>query len=273
MLATVQQESNPFAPKPTKARTLPSILERDDQGLVVWITGDPARVVIDLLGLSASQERDVRRVIEERDRLLVDAAIVNADKIVRALQAKRADDMVQYDEFARSFASSLGLLTRRGAIHVDVQIREELGRVKNQDLSAIVREYNLARTADERARMEAEAAAQGVELAEFFLRDSTILQRLMHRDIVADASRLLHDRLGGEAALAEAHPELAGVVGSIGFWPAMSRLSESQLAEFVSARTGVEVRFPSPEGDAALAPVGGGMVQPDDVQSRPEGEG
>lgn len=271
MAGAAQQESNPFAPKPPRARQLPSILERDAQGQVIWIDGDPARKALELIGLSDRVSAEVDRIIAERDRLLLQGAIVNADKIARAFQAQRADNEAQYDEYARAFAASLGPLSRRGTIHNDPQVREALGRVKRQDLNTVVREYNLARAREERTRMEAEAAARGEELAEFFLRDSTILQRFIHRDTVAGASRLLKERLGGGAALVSAHEEVRVTLESEGYWAAMSELTAAQLAAFVFDRTGVEVRFPSPEGDAALAPLVGTPVL--DPAADPPGQG
>ena len=257
MSGAAQQESNPFAPKPPKARQLPSILERDDQGSVVWVDGDPARHALTLIGLSQRVSAEVEQILAERDRLLLQAAVANADKIVRALQAQRADNQAQYDEFARAFGASLGPLRGRNTIPNDSQVRETLGRVKRDDLSAVVREYNLARAGEERARMEAEAAARGEELAEFVLRDSTILPRCIARDTVTDAARMLEERLGGGAALISAHDGLAATLESEGYWAAMSELTAAQLAAFVNDRTGVEVRFPSPEGDSALAPLVG----------------
>ncbi|MEQ8845163.1 MAG: hypothetical protein RIB58_09940 [Phycisphaerales bacterium] len=276
----VQQESNPFAPKPPKARPLPSMLDRDADGSVIWVEGDPARRALELLDLSESTRRAVDEIVAERDRQLREAAIVNADKIVRALQAWRDGAEVEYDAFGRYLMSSLGPIGRRGAIHVDQTVREVLSRSERGDLNAVVREYNLARVAEERERLMAEAADSGEELAEIMLRDSTILQRFMQRDVLADASRMLHQRFGGDAALAEAHPELEGTIQEDGYWAAMSKLTDAQLSAFVRARTGLEVHFPSPEGEEALVPLSAtageqGVPQPENKpdHSGPGGEG
>ncbi len=253
--AAAQQEANPFAPKPPKARQLPSILERDEQGRVVWLEGDPGRYAIELIGLSDRVASEVGEILEERNRLLVQAAIVNADKIVRAFQAERSGNEAQYDEVARAFSASLGELTRRNTIHNDSEVRETLGRVKREDLSTVVREYNLARAREEQAEMEAEAAARGEELSEFVLRESTILQRFIARDMVADGARMLEARLGGAEALLSRHQGLRQTLEAEGYWAAMAELTSAQLAAFIVERTGVEVRFPSPEGDASLVPL------------------
>lgn len=247
------QESNPFELRQPKARELPSILERDAQGRVVWLRCDPSRKAIEVMDVSAADRRTMERLLAERDAMLLRVAVPNTDKIVRALEAVRTDETMRFDAFGRKIMDSLGEFGRRGAYHYDAAVRKALSRGVYTELNAIVREYNLARTAE--ARESLLARAEEEELTEFVMRDSTILQRFMQLDVAADAARMLRDHFGGDEALAKAHPELADTIEIDGYWVAMSQLSNEQLAEFVSFRTGLEVSFPSPEGEQALAPL------------------
>lgn len=245
------QEVDPFAPAPPKARTLPSILERDADGEVIWIEGDPARRAIEVMDLPADQRRTMERILAERDDQLLRVAVPNTDKIVRALEAWHDGEEVEYDAFGRRVMTSLGEFGRRGAFAVDAEVRRSITRGLYADLNDVVREYNLARVADERE--EVLAAAEGTEVPEILLRDSTILQRLLQLDVIADASRMLKQRYGGDDALLQAHPELADTLKSDGYWAAMAELSNAQLTAFVFDHTQLEVRFPSPEGEEAIA--------------------
>ena len=261
-VVAAQQESNPFAPKPPKARELPSILERDAQGRVIWIEGDPAHRALDEMNLPSSVRTEVDRLLTERDRQMLQAALPNTDKIVSLLEAWREGTQAEFDVFGQFLLSSMGGFVRRATIHNDPQIRAALTRPQRNDLNTIVREYNLARVAEARQRIEAEAAARGEELPEILLRDSTILQRFIQRDVIADVTVMLHESFGGDDAFVSAHPELAGVVAEDGYWVAMGRLTDAQLTAFVRDRTGLEVRFPSPEGQAALSPSAGQTLEP-----------
>lgn len=244
------QEIDPFAPAPPKARELPSILKRDADGKAIWIEGDPARKAIKVMDLPTVQRRALERLLAERDDQLLKVAVPNTDKIVRALEAWRDGEEVEYDVFGRHVMASLGAFGRRGAFVVDAEVRKNVTRGIYTDLNDVVREYNLARVADEREELL--AAAEGSEVSEVLLRDSTILQRFQQRDVIADASRMLKKRYGGNDALIQAHPELADTLQDEGYWAAMSELSDAQLAAFVFDHTQLEVRFPSPEGEEAL---------------------
>lgn len=245
------QTTDPFAVAPPAVRTLPSILERDAEGKVVSLDGDPARRAIQVMRLSATERRDLNAILRERDAQLLRAAIPNTDKIVQSLEAWRNGNEMEYDAFGRGVMGSLGQFGRRGAFVVDAQVRQKLGRGAYGDLNTIVREYNLARVAQEREKMLEQAGSE--EIAEVMLRDSTILQRLQQRDVLADAARMLKRQYGGDQALIEAHPELEETIRTQGYWAAMSTLSDTQLERFVFDRTQLEVRFPSPEGEEALA--------------------
>jgi|GEM_PF-4234753 len=247
------QESNPFVLKQPTARELPSILKRDAEGRVVWIEGDPSRKAIDVMDVSTSDRRTMERLLAERDAQLLRAAIPNTDKIVRALEAVRTNETMRFDAFGRKIMDSLGEFGRRGAYNYDAVVRRALPRGVYTDLNAIVREYNLARIAEERAVLL--ARAQEEDMTEILLRDSTILQRFQQLDVAADAARMLRDHFGGDEALAKAHPGLAATIEADGFWVAMSELGDEQLAEFVSDQTDLQVSFPSPEGGEALAPL------------------
>lgn len=244
------QESDPFAPAPPKARELPSILERNAQGEVIWIEGDPARKAIKVMDLPAAQRRVLERILAERDNQLLRAAVPNTDKIVKSLRAWREGEEVEYDAFGRHVMASLGDFGRRGAFAVDAEVRKNVTRGIYTDLNDVIREYNLARVAEEREELLAEA--EGTEVSEVLLRDSTILQRFQQRDVIADAARMLKKRYGGDEALIQAHPKLAETLQSEGYWAAMSELTDAQLAAFVFDHTQLEVRFPSPEGEEAL---------------------
>lgn len=249
------QEGNPFELKQPTARELPSILERDAQGRVVWIKGDPSRKAIEVMDLSASDRGTMERLLVERDEQLLRAAVPNTDKIVRALEAQRADETMAYDAFGRKIMNSLGAFGLRGAYNYDAAVRRAIPRNVYSDLNAIVREYNLARVAEGREALQ--ARAQQEEMSEILLRDSTTLQRYQQLDVVADAARMLEDHFGGAEVLARAHPELADTIDADGYWVAVSELTNEQLAEFVSDRTDLDVSFPSPEGAEALAPLAG----------------
>lgn len=244
------QESDPFAPAPPKARELPSILERNAEGEVIWIEGDPARKAIMVMDLPAAQRRVLERIMAERDDQLLRAAVPNTDKIVRSLEAWRNGEEVEYDAFGRHVMASLGDFGRRGAFVVDAEVRKNVTRGIYTDLNDVVRQYNLARVTEEREVLLAES--EGTEVSEVMLRDSTILQRFQQRDVIADAARMLKKRYGGDEALIQAHPELADTVKSDGYWAAMSELTDAQLSAFVFDHTQLEVRFPSPEGEEAL---------------------
>ncbi len=243
------QESNPFAPKRPQARKLASILERDDQGRVIWVDGDPARAAIEAMDLTIEQRRTLERIMAERDNQLRQAAVRNTDKIIDALEAIREGRERSSDAMGRLLVSSLGEFGRRGQFATDAVVRDEIDRPVYVDLNAVVREYNLARIDEEREVLLAEIG--DAEVSEVMLRDSTILQRLIQRDVLADAARMLKQAYGGEAALAEAHPELAETIELEGYWPAMAQLSDAQLATFVRTQTGLEVHFPSPQDMAA----------------------
>ncbi|MFI4917093.1 MAG: hypothetical protein ACIAS6_11380 [Phycisphaerales bacterium JB060] len=247
------QERDPFAPAPPKARALPSILDRDDDGRVVRIIGDPGRRALEVMDLTIEQRRLFERIMAQRDNQLRRAAVPNTDKIARALAARREGREVAYDAFGRTLMGSLGPFGRRGQFATDPVLREEADRSVYGDLNAVVREYNLARVAEEREALLATNPAE--EVSEVMLRDSTILQRLLQRDVLADASRMLKDAYGGERALAQAFPEVAATISSEGYWAAISELTDAQLSRFVREQTGVEVHFPSPEGEEALAPL------------------
>lgn len=246
------QEANPFAPKPPQPRALPSILERDANGRVVRLQGDPGRAALKVLDLKAEQRRTLDRIMAERDRLLRQAAILNADKIIDALEVVREDRELETDAMGVALMASLGEYGRRGQFATDSVVRAEIDRPVYIDLTAVVREYNFARIEEEREAMLAEVDVE--EVSEVLLRDSTILQRLIQRDAMEDAARMLEEEFGGAVALVEAHPELGIKVSQDGYWPAMSELSDEQLTAFVRAQTGVEVSFPSPpEGARAAA--------------------
>ena len=250
-----QDQKDPFAPKPPQVRELPSILERDEQGRVVWILGDPSRRVIEVMDLSQAQRRELRRIMAERDAQLLRAAVPNLDKVVRALQAHRNGEVVEFDTFAGQLLASLGAFGRRGAFHVDAEVRRAMSRGAYSDLNIVLREYNKARVDEERPRLEAEFAAAGAEPSEIALRDSTILQRFQRLDMVTDAARMLEERLGGWDELVRRHPRLESVEGPNSYWVALSELTDEELARFVRELTGLAVEFPSPDGEAALAPL------------------
>lgn len=243
------QETNPFAPKRPQARKLASILERDDQGRVIWVDGDPARAAIEAMDLTIEQRRTLERIMAERDNQLRQAAVRNTDKIIDAFEAIREGRERSSDAMGRLLVSSLGEFGRRGQFATDAVVRDEIDRPVYVDLNAVVREYNLARIDEEREVLLAEIG--DAEVSEVMLRDSTILQRLIQRDVLADAARMLKQAYGGEAALAQAHPELAETIEQEGYWPAMAQLSDAQLATFVLTQTGLEVHFPSPQGMAS----------------------
>ncbi|MEQ8316578.1 MAG: hypothetical protein RIE77_11945 [Phycisphaerales bacterium] len=246
------QEANPFAPKPPQPRALPSILERDANGRVVRLQGDPGRAALKVLDLKAEQRRTLDRIMAERDRLLRQAAVLNADKIIDALEVAREGRELETDAMGVALMASLGEYGRRGQFATDSVVRAEIDRPVYIDLTAVVREYNFARIEEEREAMLAEVDVE--EVSEVLLRDSTILQRLIQRDAMEDAARMLEEEFGGAVALVEAHPELGIKVSQDGYWPAMSELSDEQLTAFVRAQTGVEVSFPSPpEGARAAA--------------------
>lgn len=243
------QEANPFAPKPTKARALPSILERDADGRVIRFDGDPARKALEVLELRAEQRRILERIMAERDTQLRLAAVANADKIVDALEVAREGRQMETDAMGQSLMAALGEFGRRGQFATDAVVRAEVDRPVYIDLNAVVREYNLARVSEDREALL--AVVDKAEISEILLRDSTILQRLIQHDAMMDAARMLEEAFGGSAALAAAHPEVAETIDQDGYWPAMSELSDEQLAQFVRDQTGVEVFFPSPVGGAA----------------------
>ncbi|OAB56706.1 hypothetical protein AY599_27995 [Leptolyngbya valderiana BDU 20041] len=243
------QETNPFAPKRPQARKLASILERDDQGRVIWVDGDPARAAIEAMDLTIEQRRTLERIMAERDNQLRQAAVRNTDKIIDAFEAIREGRERSSDAMGRLLVSSLGEFGRRGQFATDAVVRDEIDRPVYVDLNAVVREYNLARIDEEREVLLAEIG--DAEVSEVMLRDSTILQRLIQRDVLADAARMLKQAYGGEAALAQAHPELAETIEQEGYWPAMAQLSDAQLGTFVRTQTGLEVHFPSPQGMAS----------------------
>lgn len=250
-----QQQDNPFAPRPPQVRELPSILERDEAGKVVWISGDPARKAIEVMDLTSAQRRALRQILAERDAQLLRAAVPNLDKIVRALQAEREGASVEFDAFGRHLMGSLGAFGRRGAFNIDSEVRQALPRGVYSDLNIIIREYNLARVAEERERLEAHYAASGDAVSEVMLRDSTILQRFQQRDVIADAARMLEERLGGMGALIQKYPHLAEHVGDDAYWVALSALGDKQLGMLVYEQAGLEVFFPSPNGEEALTPL------------------
>lgn len=269
-----QQQDNPFAPKPPQVRELPSILERDAAGKVVWIEGDPARKAIEVMDLSSAQRRAMRKILADRDAQLLRAAVPNLDKIVRALQAEREGASVEFDAFGRHLMGSLGAFGRRGAFNIDSEVRQALPRGVYSDLNIIIREYNLARVAEERELLEAQYAASGEEVSEVMLRDSTILQRFQQRDVIADAARMLEERLGGMGALVQKYPHLAEHMGDDAYWVALSTLGDKQLGMLVYEQTGLEVFFPSPNGEEALTPLARQAlveVQQQREQGPPEG--
>ena len=250
-----QQEANPFAPKPAQPRELPSILQRDGQGRVVWIEGDPARTALEVIDFRGEEEQLARRILAERDAELLRMAIVNADKILDALKADREQDYAQFDTVSLDLMQSMGVLGRRGPFHNDPDVRRGLSRPTYNDLSTILRQYNMARVEEGREQLEAYYADRQIEVTELMLRESTILQRYQQLDMLADATRMLRERLGGDEALASAHPQLADTIDSQGYWLALAELSDAELAAFVQQQTGVDVRFPSPVGEEALAPL------------------
>lgn len=252
------QKANPFAPKQPQPRALPSILERDAEGRVIRLQGDPARAAIDVLDLKTEQRQLLDRIMAERDSQLRRAAVLNADKIVDGLEAVREGRDRSIDSLGLEFMAAFGEYGRRGQFATDSVVRAEIDRPVYIDLNAVVREYNFARIEEEREALLAEVDVD--EVSEILLRDSTILQRLIQHDALVDAARMLKDAFGGEAALAEAHPEIAATINQDGYWPAMSELSDEQLAVFVRAQTGVEVYFPSP-AEGARAPVAGPSAQ------------
>jgi hypothetical protein len=247
------QEGNPFALKQSSARALPSILERDAQGKVVWLASDPSRKAIELMNVSAEERRTMQQLMAERDEQLLAAAVPHTDKIIEVLEFQRQNNAMAYDAFGRRLLAVLGEFGVRGAFNYDAQVRKAISRGAYTDLNAIVREYNLARVAEEHAVLQERAKTE--PLSEILLRDSTTLQRFQQLDVAADAARLLRGRFGGEAALAKAHPELADAIENDGYWVAMSRLTDEQLAAFVSAQTGQVVDFPSPEAGEAQPPT------------------
>ncbi len=252
------QERDPFAPAPPKARALPSILEYDAQGLVVWIRGDPSRKVMEVMDLSDEDRQILERIMAERDDQLLQAAVPVTDKIMQAHNAWRDGEGVAFDPFGRFVMNSLGAFGRRGAFYIDSAVRKTISRTAYTDLNAIMREYNRALVVE--VRDDLLAAAEGTDTPEVLLRESTILQRFQQRDVVFDAARLLKERFGGDDALAEAHPELAQTIENEGYWEAMSRLTNAQLEAFVREHTGMEVQFPSP----AVPVDPAGSTGPDD---------
>ncbi len=268
--AMQDQESNPFALKQPTARELPSILERDAEGEVVWIEGDPARKVVEMMELSAADRRTIERLQCERDELLLNAAVPNTDKIIELLEYRREGNAMAYDAFGRRLLDSLGEFGRRGPLYFDAEVRNAISRGAHTDLNAIVREYNLARVDQERAILEAQAEEK--LYSEQLLRDSTTLQRFQQLDVAADAARMLREHFGGDETLAQAHPELAETIQAEGYWPAMSKLTDAQLAAFVSGQTGQDISFPSPEAGQDGAPAQEsqlGTTEPDPATDGP----
>lgn len=255
------QEANPFAPKPTKARALPSIVERDADGRVIRFDGDPARKALEVLDLRTEQRRILERIMAERDTQLRLAAVANTDKIVDALEVAREGRQLETDAMGQSLMAALGEFGRRGQFATDAVVRAEVDRPVYIDLNAVVREYNFARINEDREALL--AAVDETKVSEILLRDSTILQRLIQHDAMMDAARMLETAFGGAAALAEAYPELSDTIEQQGYWPAMSELSDEQLARFVREQTGVEVYFPSPVGGAP--PTQESLAQQDPV--------
>lgn len=233
-----------FVPPPPQARTLPSILEFDADGKVVWIEDDPARRAASKLRMSESDRKLVEELFAERDAALLAASIPFVDKVVDAMSAKARGDMAALDDHANRFYEVAGLPHMRAAFTNEPTIRQRLRRSLVADITDVVRPYNLARADEERAAML--AAAGGEELPELMLRDSMILQRFWTRDIVALASRLLEERLGGVEALAGFEPGVAERARAGGFWPALASLTHEQLEDFVTERTDRVVKFPSP---------------------------
>lgn len=234
-----------FLPPKPKARSLPSILEFDANGRVVWIEDDPSRRAAAVLEMSEADRKLVDGLFADRDARLLAASIPYVDKIVHALAAKARGDMPAMDDHANRFYEVVGQLHMRVAFTNEPAVRRSLPRALLADLTDVTRPYNLARSDEERAALV--AAAGGEELPELMLRDSVILQRFWTRDIVAVAARLLESRLGGVEALAQAQPGMADTARTLGFWPALAALTPAQLEDFVIERTERVVKFPSPD--------------------------
>jgi len=244
------------APEPT-----PSVLERGPDGSVVWIDGDPGRAALSALDLPRSVAERVGEILADREAALSDIAVMHADKIVGARRAKAQGDAFAHRELARSLSASLGDYARRSTIVNDPEIRDALGRGLRSELAAVVREYDLARAGERLEELEARKAA-GEDVPGIELRTSTILQRMRAIDVLTDAARLLEGRLGGMEKLAALRPELAA--DAQGFWQALMGMTDAQLASFVREATGLDVRFPSPEGYLEPTPLAD--AEPADAQ-------
>lgn len=230
---------------PSQARTLPSILEFDDNGKVVWIAGDPARKAAAVLELSEADRRQLDEMFAERDARVLEASIPFVDKVVNAISARARGDMAAFDDHANRFYEVVGRFTMRGTFSNDPGVRQRLSRALVADINDVMRPYNLARADEERAALL--AAAGDEPPADLMLRDSVILFRFWMRDIIATVGPLLEQRLGGVEAVAEFLPSAAGIARDQGFWPALASMTHEQLEDFVIERTERVVKFPSPE--------------------------